>query len=252
MDLLSSAIGEEQEIERQNADELCTSNLHARVTIKYMPEADNDEQIANGSTALPILDGCNANSTCSLSNKNRQQEYAAMKLCLKDSTSKLQVYGSTNHSSKNTTTDIDILRLEEKIKQVEEKIRFATNKRLKERQHSLQHLDNHNNALHTIKHLQAYVVDKLNDMAEKKDTTASMPPTLSFLDINEKVDSSLNTILKSSTSLQKLKADYTSALMELERNVERLPHRHTALKRHKKRVNKLKVILHKLSAAIKR
>ena len=135
VDLLNSAIGEEQEIERQNADELCTSNLHAPVTIKYMPEVDNGEQIAIDSTALPILDGCNVNSTCSLSNKNRQQEYAAMKLCLKESASKLQVYGS-NHSSKNTTTNADILRLEEQIKQVEEKLRFATRKRLKERQQS--------------------------------------------------------------------------------------------------------------------
>ena len=38
----------------------------------------------------------------------------------------------------------------------------------------------------------------------------------------------------------------------MKHNVERLPHRHTAFKRHKKRVNKLKVILHKLSVAIKR
>ncbi len=251
IDSLNNAIGEEQEVERQNAKELCTDDLNISPHIQYMNnntynnDDDNDinqNQIDNNNTSLPILHGCTSNSTCALLNKNRQLEYDGMKLCAITSSSSSSLVDESNITGNHA---IEISRLQEKIKAVEAQLHFGSNKRRMEREKAIQHLQNHNDALKTIDHLQAHVVEKLTNLGDENEQMSSL-------------SSNLLEMFETSSSLQKLKATYMNSFLELKQQIlitKRVtyhPHNHDIqMKKNKKRITKLKLLLSKLGIAIK-
>lgn len=114
-----------------------------------------------------------------------------------------------------------------------------------EREKAIQHLQNHNDALKTIDHLQAHVVDKLTNLGDENEQMSSL-------------SSNLLEMFETSSSLQKLKATYMNSFLELKqqslitKRVTYHPHNHDIqMKKNKKRVNKLKLLLSKLGIAIK-
>ena len=67
-----------------------------------------------------------------------------------------------------------------------------------EREKAIQHLQNHNDALKTIDHLQAHVVDKLTNLGDENEQMSSL-------------SSNLLEMFETSSSLQKLKATYMNS-----------------------------------------
>ena len=99
--------------------------------------------------------------------------------------------------------------------------------------------------LKTIDHLQAHVVEKLTNLEDENEQMSSL-------------SSNLLEMFETSSSLQKLKATYMNSFLELKQQIlitKRVtyhPHNHgIQMKKHKKRITKLKLLLSKLGIAIK-